>query len=84
VSGLQRCRCDARETDAVKPVPDHVVDATVPYLSPTVRAMVDLQPLTGMRPGELCMLRLLVREGRIMPSQSESASDARENQDEAV
>ncbi len=47
-----------RETPDVLAVPDEVVDATLPRLNPTVRAMVQLQRLTGMRPGEVCgMLR---------------------------
>jgi integrase len=41
----------------VRPVPDHVLDATLPHLSPTVRAMVELQLGTGMRPGEVCQMR---------------------------
>jgi integrase len=39
------------------PVPEADVDATLPHLSRHVRAMVELQLLTGMRPGELCALR---------------------------
>ena len=34
-------------------VSDNVVAATLPFLSPTVRAMVILQRLTGMRPSEI-------------------------------
>ena len=30
-----------------------MVNATLPYLTPTVRAMVELQRATGMRPGEV-------------------------------
>src|SRR5207244_4500969 len=53
VQGLQRGRTDAREMEPVKPVPDATVEATLPHLWPTVRAIVELQRLTGMRPGEV-------------------------------
>jgi integrase len=57
VTGLQQGRCDARETDPVKPVPDARVEAVLPFLLPPVRAMVQVQRLTGMRPGEVCLMR---------------------------
>jgi integrase len=56
LAGLQKGRTAARESEAVKPVdPKHVAD-TLPHLSRHVRAMVQLQQLTGMRPGEVCGL----------------------------
>lgn len=57
VPGLRAGRSEARESAPVKPVADHIVDATLPHLSPTVAAMVKLQRLTGARPGEICQLR---------------------------
>src|SRR5436190_9307873 len=39
------------------PVADLIVDQTVKHLSPVVIAMVRLQQRTGMRPGEICILR---------------------------
>jgi len=57
VSGLRFGRSEAKETEPVRPVPDSWVDATVPYLSPQVSAMVQLQRLTGMRPGEVIRMR---------------------------
>ncbi len=56
VEGLKYGRTDAPESGRVLPVEDHVVDATLPLLTPTVRAMVTVQRLTGMRPGELCRM----------------------------
>jgi integrase len=50
-------RSDARETDRVRPVPDGILAATLPHLSRHVRAMVDLQLLTGARPGEIVSMR---------------------------
>jgi integrase len=58
VSGLKAGRSDAREQEPVKPVLDAVVEATLVHLSPTVRAMVQLQRLTGARPGEICSMRI--------------------------
>lgn len=46
-----------QETGVVPPVPDASIDATLPELSERHAAMVRLQRLTGMRPGELCALR---------------------------
>src|SRR5262249_36105192 len=53
VAGLQKGRTAAREAEPVEPVePAHVV-AVLPFLSRHCRAMVELQRLTGMRPGEV-------------------------------
>jgi integrase len=57
VAPLRAGRCAARESEPVKPVGDQIVDATLPMLSRTVAAMVQLQRLTGARPGEICALR---------------------------
>ena len=57
VRGLQKGRTQARETEPILPVSDEVVNATLPFLLPPVRAMVQLQRLTGMRPGEVCQMR---------------------------
>ncbi|MHC4444386.1 MAG: tyrosine-type recombinase/integrase [Planctomycetota bacterium] len=57
VSGLRRGRSEARETEPVKPVPDEFVDAIKPFVSRQVWAMIELQRITGMRPGEVTMIR---------------------------
>lgn len=57
VTGLQRGRTDARESEPVKPVPDAFVDAVLPHVSRSVAAMIELQRITGMRPGEVIQLR---------------------------
>src|SRR5262249_24538118 len=57
VTGLQAGRTEARETDPVEPVAEEHVRATLPFLQPGLRAMVQVQLLTGMRPGEVCQLR---------------------------
>jgi integrase len=57
VRGLAKDRSPARETEPVKPVSEAYVDAVSPFVRPPVRAMIQLQRLTGMRPGEACVMR---------------------------
>lgn len=57
LDGLRRGDSPARETRKRHGVSDAVVAATLPHLSPTVQAMVELQRATGARPGEICVLR---------------------------
>lgn len=57
VEGLRKGRGDVRESEPIAPVPDARVDAVLPLVSRQVRAMIELQRLTGMRPGEVCMMR---------------------------
>jgi integrase len=67
VSGLRAGRSEARESDPIQPVSNEVVETTVAHLSRTVAAMVQLQRLTGARPGEICALRIgeLDRSGNV-------------------
>jgi integrase len=57
VKGIKRGRSDARETEPVRPVDDAMIDAVVSHLQPVVADMLRLQRLTGMRSGELCIMR---------------------------
>jgi len=57
VTGLQRGRTDAKETDPIKPVSESLVEAVKPYVSRQVWAMIRLQLLTGMRSGEVTAMR---------------------------
>jgi integrase len=57
VGNLIEGRSDAKETDDIMPANDDIVDKTLKELTPTVSAMVKLQRLTGMRPGEVIQLR---------------------------
>ena len=41
-----------------QPVPDDVVRRTLPFMPPTLRAMVQLQRLLGMRPNEIFKMRV--------------------------
>ena len=58
LTGLRKGRTSARESDPVGPVDADHAAATLPHLRPPVQAMVRLQELTGMRPGEACNFRL--------------------------
>jgi integrase len=58
VKGLRKGKTNARESDPVLPVPDEQLKATIPFLPTRVRSMVELQLLTGMRPGEVCAMRI--------------------------
>jgi integrase len=56
VEGLRRGRTAAKEHQPILPVADAVIEATLPFTLPPVRAMVQLQRLTGMRPGEVVLI----------------------------
>jgi integrase len=57
VDGLRRGRGGAIESEPVRPVKEEHFLATLPFLSRHLRAMVELQLLTGMRPGEIRSMR---------------------------
>jgi integrase len=58
VPALSKGRSQARESKPVKPAPREHVEAILPFLSPPLQAMVELQLLTGMRPGEAVEFRM--------------------------
>lgn len=55
--GLRAGRTEARETDDVRPVPTEHIEAVRAVCSGIVRDLIDLQLLTGARPGEVVGLR---------------------------
>ncbi|HMN95966.1 MAG TPA: site-specific integrase [Phycisphaerales bacterium] len=57
IRGLRAGEGGAREAEPVRPVRREIVEATLAHMPPPVAAMVRLQLLTGMRPGEVCALR---------------------------
>ena len=57
VSGLKKGRTEARESEPVRPVPEAHVEAVRPFVASQVWSMIELQRLTGMRPGEVCQMR---------------------------
>ena len=83
LAGLRRGRSEVRESDPVKPVDSATVDATLTRLDAQLRTMVELQRLTGMRPGEVCGLRFaeIDRTGEMWlfrPRQHKTAHHGRE------
>jgi integrase len=59
VEGLKKGRCGVRESTLVKAVLDAIVDAILPQVPRPVAAMIQLQRLTGMRPGEVVIMRTM-------------------------
>src|SRR5262249_29487116 len=57
VAGLRRGRCDVRESEPVRPAPEAMVEAVRPHVARQVWTMIELQLLTGMRPGEATSMR---------------------------
>jgi integrase len=57
IPGLRRGKTEAREAPKVKPVPQAFVDAVMPHVSAPVKAMIQLQEATAMRPGEVVIMR---------------------------
>ena len=57
VEGLKYGRTTARENPKRKPVAESHVYAVLPYTTGVVAAMIELQLLTGMRPGEMVAMR---------------------------
>lgn len=58
VVGLKQGRSRAVESEPIGPVSMAHVDATKDFLRPVVWGMIQLQLLTGMRPGEVRLMRL--------------------------
>ena len=67
VTGLRRGRSEAKETEPIGPVLEKDMHAVLPHVSRQVEAMIWLQWLTGMRPGEVVQMRAkdLDRSGAI-------------------
>ena len=57
VPGLRRGRTEAREGNKVRPAPMELVEAVQPFISRHVWAIIQLQLMTGARPGELLIMR---------------------------
>jgi len=57
VDGLRRGRSDARESVPVVAVARENVYAVLPFVSPQVAALIQVQYLCGMRPGEVTRMR---------------------------
>lgn len=57
VDGLRRGKSGAREPEPIGPVDLQHVDALLPFVSPQIAAMTQIQHLCGMRPAEVCIMR---------------------------
>lgn len=57
VAALRAGRTEAKESGPVRPVSEKAVTAILNFVTPQVRAMIELQQLTGMRPNEVTAMR---------------------------
>lgn len=57
VKSLPKGRSEAHDTDPVRPAPDEAIEAVKAIVHRRVRVKIELQILTGMRPGEVCIMR---------------------------
>jgi integrase len=57
VEGLKFGRCTARESEPVKPIEEEYVYKVLPYANPIIRAIIQIQLLTGMRPTEVLQIK---------------------------
>ncbi len=57
VKNLRRGETSARGPRKVRAVPEEHIAAVLPHVTPPVRAMIELQNCTGMRPTETCIMR---------------------------
>jgi integrase len=58
----------APDSDGVKPVPDHIVEGTLPHLPPVAADLIRFERLVGCRPGEARRLRPCDIDMRDIPS----------------
>jgi integrase len=86
VDGLRKGRSGVRESKPVKPVPDAFVDAVLPHVSRQLAAMIELQRLTGMRPGEACIMRTMDinTSGRIWEYRPDSHKTEHHDRDRVI
>jgi integrase len=59
VAGLRMGRTSAPDHPEIKPVLESLIEPVIGCASPQVGAMIRLQLLTGMRPGEVVIMRLI-------------------------
>jgi integrase len=57
VGGLRVGRDKVKPSKKVQPAPEADIQAILPHVGPVVRAMIELQVLTGMRPQEIRLIR---------------------------
>jgi len=57
IEPLRKGYTSAIDYDPIAPVDPRDIEAVLPFVTPVVGAMVQLQRFTGMRPGEVCIVR---------------------------
>ena len=57
IEPLKYGKTEAKESEPLKPVPEAFVDETIKHCAPQIAAMIELQRLTGMRSGEVTIMR---------------------------
>lgn len=67
VDGLRVGRTTAPESPPVKPASEPLIEAVFPFVSAQVQAMVKLQLTTGMRPGEVVIMRTCDIDTSVQP-----------------
>ena len=78
LEGLRMGRSKARETEPVKPVPEAHINAIQPFVASQVWTMIQLQLLTGARPGEIVLLKnaMIDRSGKVWTAKLEDHKTA--------
>jgi integrase len=86
VEGLRRGRGDVKEGKPVGPVADAHVDVLRPFVSRQIWTMIELQRLTGMRPGEVCQMRTcdINTQGRIWEYRPAAHKTAHHGRDRVI
>ena len=86
VEGLRRGRSTARETERITPVPAVCIRQVRSYVSRQIWAMIEIQRLTGMRPGEVCAMRAcdLDTRGKVWTYQPEDHKTAWHGHDRVI
>ena len=86
VEGLKRNRSAARETPKRRPVAKEHVYAVLPFTTPVVATMIELTLLTGMRPGELVIMRPcdIDRDGKVWHYYPEKHKNQHRNMERIV
>jgi hypothetical protein len=67
VKSLRKGKSNAREKPRVKPVPDAHVEAVLPLVPATVRAMIEIQRLSGGRPQDILQMRAVDIDMAVSP-----------------
>lgn len=86
VTPLKQGRSSARETSRVLPVPQEHIDAVTALVTRPVKAMIELQLVTGMRPGEIVLMRTrdIDTSGKIWEYRPESHKTEHHGKDRVI